>query len=99
MVKCIATSLGLCSDNPTRTGRTRVGSQLGHGRACPGHPDNVALCHPDRDRRDKPGDDAMSFAPLLRLFISLLHMGDKAPSLVIIHYCHETRGLIDDVVF
>jgi hypothetical protein len=37
---------------------------LGHGRACPGHPDNQALRHPDRDRRDKPGDDAASFVPV-----------------------------------
>jgi hypothetical protein len=29
-------------------------------------PINLALCHPDRDRRDKPGDDAMSFAPATR---------------------------------
>jgi hypothetical protein len=25
---------------------------------------DVALCHPDRDRRDKPGDEATSFAPV-----------------------------------
>jgi hypothetical protein len=37
---------------------------LGHGRTCPGHPDNPAPCYPDRDRRDKPGDDDVSFAPL-----------------------------------
>src|SRR6266849_3925413 len=29
----------------------------GLSQACPGHPDDRALCHPDRDRRDKPGDD------------------------------------------
>src|SRR6266849_4329323 len=40
---------------------------LGHGRACPGHPDNRALRHPDRDRRDKSGDDATSFAPVTAL--------------------------------
>src|SRR5258708_40149943 len=28
------------------------------------HPDNRALCHCDRDRRDKPGDDVTSFAPV-----------------------------------
>jgi len=33
-------------------------------QACPGHLDNRAPCHPDRDRRDKPGDDATSFAPV-----------------------------------
>src|SRR5260221_10673806 len=46
---------------------------LGHGRACPGHPDSMAQCHPDRDRRDKPGDDAMSFAPVRKpVIIALL---------------------------
>jgi hypothetical protein len=29
----------------------------------PAIPINLALGHPDRDRRDKPGDDAISFAP------------------------------------
>ena len=33
------------------------------------------------------------------LFISLLHMGDEAPSLVVVHYCHETTRLIDNVLF
>jgi hypothetical protein len=57
------------------------------------------------DRRDKPqiksgdGDDAPSFAPLLSLFINLLHKGDETPSLVVVHYCHETTRLIDDVIF
>src|SRR5258706_6931049 len=45
---------------------------LGHGRACPGHPDSMAQCHPDRDRRDKPGDDAMSFAPVTKQVIIAL---------------------------
>ncbi len=42
----------------------RRASVDGHGRACPGHPDNSAQCVPmaatvphDRGRRDKPGDD------------------------------------------
>jgi len=26
-------------------------------------------------------------------------MGDEAPSLVIVHYCHETTRLIDNVLF
>jgi hypothetical protein len=52
---------GRCNVKCNR-GKT-CGSLTGHGRACPGHPDNRALCHPDRDRRDKPGDDATSFAP------------------------------------
>jgi len=39
-----------------------VAAPLSHGRACPGHPDNQVLCHPHRDRRDNPGDDAASFA-------------------------------------
>jgi len=47
-----------------RRGKTRGNSPPGHGRACPGHPNNRALCDSDRDRRDKPGDDATSFAPL-----------------------------------
>src|SRR5258707_13007115 len=33
------------------TGAKLVAAPLGHGRACPGHPDNRALYHPDRDRR------------------------------------------------
>jgi hypothetical protein len=36
-------------------------------QACPGHPDSLALCRLDRDRRDKPGDDEMAptgFAPV-----------------------------------
>jgi len=49
---------------PRQQGQKSWQFPLGHGRACPGHPDNRALRHPDRDRRDKPGDDAMSFAPL-----------------------------------
>jgi hypothetical protein len=28
-----------------------------HGRVCPAHPDSRARRPPDRDRRDKPGDD------------------------------------------
>jgi hypothetical protein len=48
------------------TGAKLVAAPLGHGRACHGHPDHRALCHPDRDRRDKPGDDATSFAPVTR---------------------------------
>src|SRR6266478_5372383 len=49
------------------TGAKLVAAPLGHGRACHGHPDHRALCHPDRDRRDKPGDDATSFAPVTRM--------------------------------
>jgi len=30
----------------------------------PAIPINRALCHPERDRRDKPGDDATTFTPL-----------------------------------
>jgi hypothetical protein len=41
-----------------------VAAPLGHGRARPGHLYNLSLCHPDRDRRDKPGDDATGFAPV-----------------------------------
>jgi len=26
-------------------------------------------------------------------------MGDETPSLVSVHYCHETTRLIDDVIF
>jgi hypothetical protein len=51
------------TNNHSNSGKTRGRFLLGRGRACPGHPDNLAWCHPDRDRRDKPGDDAMSFAP------------------------------------
>src|SRR6266436_4823024 len=47
------------------TGAKLVAAPLGHGRACHGHPDNRALCHPDRDRRDKPGDDATRFCSSL----------------------------------
>src|SRR6266849_919616 len=32
-------------------------------------------------------------------FVSLLHMGDETPSLVVVHYCHETTCPIDDVLF
>jgi len=54
-----------------------VAAPLGHGRARPGHPDNRALCHPDRDRRDKPGDDATSFAPVTNFLIfDPTHLGD-----------------------
>jgi hypothetical protein len=49
---------------PGVTGAKLVAAPLGHGRARPGNPDNRALCHPGRDRRDKPGDDATSFAPV-----------------------------------
>src|SRR5262249_483975 len=45
------------------TGAKLVAAPLGHGRAY-GHPDNRALVHPDRGGRDKPGDDAASFAPV-----------------------------------
>jgi hypothetical protein len=48
------------------TGAKLVAAPLGQAGlvlARPGHPDNRAQCHPDRDRRDKPGDDATSFAP------------------------------------
>jgi hypothetical protein len=53
-------------------GAKLVAAPLGHGRACPGHPDNRALCHPDRDRRDKPGEDATSFAPVAGNFSKIL---------------------------
>jgi hypothetical protein len=57
-----------------------VAAPLGHGRACPGHPDNRALCHPDRDRRDKPGEDATSFAPVARNVNNILSViGDSVP--------------------
>ena len=83
---------------------------LGHGRAGPGHHDHVGtvptptLPFPacgggQGGGRDEPCDDAMSFPPLLRLFISLLHMGDEAPSLIVVHSCHETTCLTDDVIF
>src|SRR5215471_14555911 len=35
----------------------------------------------------------------LRLFVSVLDMGDETPSLVVVHQRHETAGLIDDVLF
>ena len=59
-------------------------------------PIEIAGTIPDQVR---DGDDATSFAPLLSLFIDLLHMGDETPSLVVVHYCHQTTRLIDDVIF
>jgi hypothetical protein len=38
----------------------------GHGRACPGRPDNSTLRHRNRDRREKAGDGPLSFAPVMR---------------------------------
>jgi hypothetical protein len=49
------------------TGAKGVAVPSCDGRTCPGHPHSRALCRPDRDRRDKPGDDelaATSFAPV-----------------------------------
>jgi hypothetical protein len=45
-----------------RAGRGTVPTIGRSGSSCPGHPDR-SHCAPDRHRRDKPGDDAMSFAP------------------------------------
>ena len=36
---------------------------------------------------------------LLRLFVSVLDVGDETPPLVVVHQRHETTGLIDDVLF
>src|SRR5258708_6596836 len=61
MAKCIATSPGLCFDDPPCENRVEV---------CPDE-----------------------------LFVGLLHVGDEAPPLLVVHYCHETTRLIDNVVF
>ncbi len=47
-------------------GKTRGGSYLVMAGLVPAISIIGALCHPDRDRRDKPGDDAMSFAPVTK---------------------------------
>jgi hypothetical protein len=49
--------------NAIRNRAKLVAAPLGHGRACPGHPDNRALYDSHRDRRDRPGDDVTSLAP------------------------------------
>src|SRR5713101_636476 len=46
------------------TGANSWHSRLVMAGLVPAIPINLALCHPDRDRRDKPGNDAMSFAPV-----------------------------------
>src|SRR6266566_5933858 len=55
---------------------------------------------PDGAKRN-PGqaDPGLRFAPSRLRFVRLLHMGDETPSLVVVHYCHETTCLIDDVLF
>jgi hypothetical protein len=47
------------------TGAKLVATHLVMAGLVPAIPINLAWCHPDRDRRDKPGDDAMSFAPVM----------------------------------
>jgi len=46
------------------TGAKLVAAPLVMAGLVPAIPIIGHLCHPDRDRRDKPGDDATSFAPV-----------------------------------
>ena len=41
---------------PQRQATEAMAADLDMAGLVPANPDNRALCHPDRDRRDKPGD-------------------------------------------
>jgi hypothetical protein len=75
----------------------RAAVSLGHGQACPGHLDSLALCHPDRDRRDrpdKPGDDTMSFCPCYPFPPQVLIMPGNAHCLAKSKRVPEPHGIM-----